>query len=177
MLAQLYQPLRLALVIFAAAGLALGLAQPGAGLGPCCAAGSLALVALARWPKRAWAQARYPLALIMLVALAWTQGQIQGLGDGVRVLLTALALGCFAGFGLRRPKAAPDKPGVWNYLGLLGLFALWAALGVMGGSLCGLVWPKGANPGAGLIACGVYTLVFHHAQFYLRPPPPAPERP
>lgn len=170
MQAQLHGPLRVALTIFCLCTTALAVRSGVPSLAGCCILGSLSLLALARWPAKAPARARYPLPLLLLSPLAILQ--VQSLSDGLRCLLAVLALGFWAGMGLRRPKAgakAQPQFGPWDLLALLGLFALWAALGFMGGSLAGLLWSSEEPISSCLSASAVFTLIYHHARFYLCP--------
>lgn len=166
---QLHRPLRFALGCFALCGLAMALWQEDRCLMRCSALGAMALGALALWPAKTPAWGRYGLPLLMLLPLAAELPS--GWSSLLGLILVALALGLWAGLGLRQAKqVAQDTKSswVWDGLGILGLLALWTALGLMGGSLSTLLWP--ARPTVGneaLMATGVTALVYHHARFLL----------
>lgn len=172
MQAQLHPPLRIALAVFALGGIAIAAGWGGTLLTQSCLVGSLSLLALAAWPSRAPTLGRYGLPLLLLTPLA--AAQVQDSAAALRLLLTGLGLGLWAGLGLRRPKKTQDHAsglGVWRLLGVLGLFALWSALGFMGGTLSTLVWSGDPQASHCLAASGVYTVIYHHARFGLQSPP------
>lgn len=180
MQAQHKRPLRVALALCATLGPFIGIGAGHLELWSCYAVGSLGLFFLARWPKQTPSVSRYGLPLLMLLPVA--AAQISSFGSALRFGLAIFALGLWAGLGVRLPKGVPAsaaQPSAMDHLAMVGLFLLWASLGFMGGALCKLVWTSSAITSKGLMISGVYTVVFHHARFYLTAPgrshePPSP---
>lgn len=178
MQAQLHRPLRVALMIFGLGAVSIAYLFGGSTLRQCALVGGLSLLGLALGPTKAPAKARYLLPLLMLLPLGIHQ--VRTLASGLLLLLSAGALGLWAGMGLRSPKdagPAPDSLDLWDYLALVGLFLLWLTLGLMGGTLAGLLWTGDAQASACLQASAIFTLVYHHARFYLNQPPRPPAAP
>lgn len=169
MQAQLKSPLRLALACLALCSMGPAIASGAPDLMLSGMLGALALLGLAAWPGKSVAHGRYAVPLLMLCPLCASEENIWG--AMLRLGLVTFALGLWAGMGLRMPKKSDQgSHRLWDLFGIVGLLALWATLGVMGGGLSALLWPGLAAGEPTFLLTGVVAVTYHHARFLLLHP-------